>query len=149
MESPHLATLPLDAVGTGNTNRDANTYFCYIQLSPKIAALDTSPRPDLLWQWKEPLVGALPGWDITWAPQKWWKDRTAWVHLTSEHHIEVMDQEAFIGALERTCKSAGYKTTGSFFMKPTSAGVILSMVGDAEQLITTSSITLECDTLCS
>src|SRR5882762_11011269 len=40
MESPHLAMLPLDAVSTGNTNRDANMYFCYIQLSPNIAALD-------------------------------------------------------------------------------------------------------------
>jgi hypothetical protein len=53
------------------------------------------------------------------------------------------DQEAFVGAVERTCKSAGYKTTGSLFMKPASVGVILSTVSQAEQLIATSSITLE------
>jgi phosphate/sulfate permease len=56
------------------------------------------------------------------------------------------DQEAFIGAVERTCKSMGYKTKGSFFIKPSSAGIILSTVGNAEQLIAASSITLECDT---
>jgi len=105
-----------------------------------------SPRPDLLWQWKEPLPEALPGWDVTWAPQKRWKDKKTWVHLTSEHHIEGGDQEAFVGAVERTCKSAGYKTTGAFFMKPASARIILSTIGEAEWLVAASSITLECNT---
>src|SRR5882762_9391221 len=98
-----------------------------------------SPRPDLLWQWKEPLPEALPGWDVTWAPQKRWKDKKTWVHLTSEHHIEGGDQEAFVGAVERTCKSAGYKTTGAFFMKPASARIILSTIGEAEWLVAASS----------
>jgi hypothetical protein len=57
-----------------------------------------SLRPDLLWQWKETLLEALPGWNITWAPQKCWKDRNAWVCLTSEHDIPAADQEAFIGS---------------------------------------------------
>jgi hypothetical protein len=96
METPHLATLPLDVVGTGNPSRDANTYYCYVRLSPNVAALDMSPRPDLLWQWREPLLETLPGWDVTWAPQKRWKDRKAWVRLTSKHHIEGGDQEAFV-----------------------------------------------------
>src|SRR5882762_1869072 len=87
MENPHLATLPLDVVGTGSPSRDANTYFCYVRLSPDITALDTSPRPDILWQWKEPLLEVLHGWAVTWAPQKRWKDKKTWVCLTSEHHI--------------------------------------------------------------
>jgi hypothetical protein len=87
-----------------------------------------SPRLDLLWQWKHPLLETLPGWNMMWAPQKRWKDRKAWVHLMSEHHIKEGDQEAFVGSVEWTCKAAGYKITGSFFMKPA------------------SSITLECDT---
>jgi hypothetical protein len=146
METPHLATLPLDVIGTESPSRDANSYFCYARLSPDVAALNTSPRPDLHWQWKDPLLEALPGWDVTWAPQKRWKDRKAWVRLTSECHVEGGDQDAFIGAVERTCKSAGYKITGSFFIKPTSAGVVLSTVGKAEWLVAASSITLECDT---
>ena len=132
MESPHLAALLLDVVGTGSVSRDANSYFCYVRLSPEIAALDMSLRPDLLWQWRGPLLETLQGWDIVWAPQKRWKDRKAWVRLTSEHSIPMEDQEAFIGAVERTCKSAGFKTSGSFCMKPTSAGVIFSTVNDAE-----------------
>src|ERR1700720_3474755 len=103
---------------------DAGSYLSYIRLSPQIAVLDMSPRPDLLWQWKKPLIEALPGWDITWAPQKRWKNRKAWARLTSEHPIDATDQEAFVGAVERTCKSAGYKVTGSFFMKPSLDGVV-------------------------
>jgi hypothetical protein len=83
---------------------------------------------------------------VTWAPQKKWKDKKGWVHLMSEHHIKGEDQDAFLGAVERTCKSVGYKMTGSFFMKPASAGVVLSTVGEAERLIATSSIILDCDT---
>ena len=146
METPDLAMLPLDVIGTGSPSRDSNSYYCYARLSPDVAALDTSPRPDLLWQWKDPLLETLPGWDVTWAPQKRWKDRKAWVRLTSEHHIEEGDQEAFVGAVERTCKAAGYKITGSFFMKPASAGIVLSTTSEAERLVTASSIILECDT---
>jgi hypothetical protein len=61
MENPHLSELPLDAVGTGNTSRNMSSYFCYIQLSPEVTALDMSLRPDLLWQWKQLLLKALPG----------------------------------------------------------------------------------------
>ena len=120
MENALLAAIPLDVVGTGNLSRDANTHYCYVRLSSEITAIDKSPRPDLLWQWKEPLLEALPDWDVTWAPQKRWKDKKTGVHLTSEHHIAEGDQEA----VERTCKNAGYKLTGSFFMKPASAGVV-------------------------
>ena len=146
MENPHLADLPLDVVGTGSPSRDASTYYCYVRLSSDVVALDPAPRPDILWQWREPLLETLHGWDVTWAPQKRWKDKKAWVRLTSEHHIKGEDQDAFLGAVERTCKSAGYKTTGSFFRKPASAKVVLSTVGKAEQLVATSSIILDYNT---
>ena len=34
MESPHLANLPLDVLGSGNASRDISSYFCYIRLFP-------------------------------------------------------------------------------------------------------------------
>ena len=51
-----------------------------------------------------------------------------------------------MGAVERTCKSVGYKTFGSFFIKPASTGIIFSTFSEAEQLIIASSIILECNT---
>jgi hypothetical protein len=65
-----IKDLPLDVVGTGNLARDFNLSYCYVQLCPSITALDSSPRPDLLWQWQPHLLKALQHWDITWAPQK-------------------------------------------------------------------------------
>ena len=127
-ENTHLHALPVDVLGTGNSSKDANSCLCYIQLFPRISTLDLSPRPDLLWQWKEPLLEALPNWDMMWAPQKRWKDKKTLLCFTSKHPIATTDQEAFVIAVERTCKSGGYKTTGSFFMKPLSAGVVLSTI---------------------
>ena len=62
--------------------------------------------------------------------------------------INATNQEAFVNAviIKGTCKSTGYKTNGSFFMKPLSVRIIFSTVGKAERLITMSSITLECNT---
>jgi hypothetical protein len=60
--------LPLNIVGTGSIMKDSNLSYCYVCLHPSTAALDTSPRPDLLWRWQPHLLEALQGWDITWAP---------------------------------------------------------------------------------
>ena len=53
--------LLLDVIGTGNPARDSNLSYCYARLKPSVAALDTSPRPDLLWQWQPHLLDVLQG----------------------------------------------------------------------------------------
>jgi len=53
----------------------------------------------------------------------------------------------FVGAVERTCKSVGYKTLAhSSLNLPASTGIIFSTFSEAEQLIIASSIILECNT---
>src|ERR1700683_291471 len=49
MNKSDVKDLPIDVVSTGNPARDSSLSYCYVQLHPSIAALDTSPRPDLLW----------------------------------------------------------------------------------------------------
>jgi hypothetical protein len=49
MNGTDIEDLPLKVVGTGNPARDSNLSYCYVRLHPSTAALDTSPRPDLLW----------------------------------------------------------------------------------------------------
>src|ERR1700683_4757292 len=137
--------LPLDIVGTGSIIKDSNLSYCYVRLHPSTAALDTSPRPDLLWRWQPHLLEALQGWDITWAPQKRWKDKLYWVHLTSPQQIDKTDHTRFREAVDSSCKRAGYNITSSFMMKPLSVGVVMATVADAKRLIEATSITLDCE----
>jgi len=55
-----------------------NTNHCYVKLHPDITCNLTAPRPDLLYQWMEPLRTHNAEWNIAWSPQKE-KDRWAWV----------------------------------------------------------------------
>lgn len=137
--------LPLTVVSTGSAGRDSNLSYCYVRLHPTTAALDTSPRPDLLWRWQPHLREALRGWDITWAPQKRWKDKSYWVRLSSPHQIDETEHTRFRDAVENSCKRAGYDTTSSFMMKPASVGVVMATVSDAKRLIEASSLSLDCE----
>src|SRR5882762_272102 len=138
--------LPLTVIGTGSIAKDSNLSYCYVRLHPTTAALDTSPRPDLLWRWQPHLLQALQGWDVAWAPQKRWKDRSFWVRLSSPHHIDEADHTKFREAVEKTCKHADYNVPSSFMMKPASVGVVMTTINDAKRLIEASSITLlDCD----
>ena len=140
--------LPLDVVGTGSPARDANLSYCYVRLHLSTAALDTSPRPDLLWRWQPHLLRALEGWDVTWAPQKRWKDRSFWVRLSSPHHIDETEHSRFCEVVDKTCRHAGYSVASSFMMKPASVGIVMTTINDAKRLIEASSITLlDCDPL--
>jgi hypothetical protein len=146
MNGTDIKDLPLDFVGTGNPTRNSNLSYCYIRLRPSTAALDTSPRPDLLWQWQPHLLQALQGWDMAWASQKQWKDKSFWVHLSSPHHIDEADHTRFHEAVNKTCKHTSYNITSSFMMKPASVGVVMTTVNDAKRLIEASSIALlDCD----
>ena len=140
-----LRGLPLTVVSTGSAGRDSNLSYCYVRLHPTTAALDTSPRPDLLWRWQPHLREALRGWDITWAPQKRWKDKSYWVRLSSPHQIDETEHTRFRDAVENSCKRAGYDTTSSFMMKPASVGVVMATVSDAKRLIEASSLSLDCE----
>src|SRR5882762_5316210 len=137
--------LPLTVIGTGSIAKDSNLSYCYIRLHPSTAALDTSPRPDLLWRWQPHLLEALEGWDVTWAPQKHWKDKLYWVRLTSPQQIDETDHTRFREAVDGSCKRAGYNITSSFMMKPLSIGVIMATVADAKRLIEATLITLDCE----
>jgi hypothetical protein len=140
-----LKDFPLEAIGTGSPAKDSNLSYCYVRLHPTVAALDKSPRPDLLWRWQPHLLRALQGWDITWAPQKRWKDKTYWVRLSSPHPIEEDEHSRFREAVEGTCKRAGYDIILSFMMKPASVGVVMATVADAKHLIEATSITINCE----
>ena len=143
-----IRDLPLDVVGTGSPTWDANLSYCYIWLHPSTATLDTSPRPDLLWQWQPHLLWALQGWDVTWAPQKHWKDRSFWVRLSSPYHINETEHSRFHEVVDKTCRHASYSVALSFMMKPASVGIVMTTINDAKHLIEASSITLlDCDPL--
>src|ERR1700683_4482301 len=91
----NVKDLPLAIVGTGSPAKDVNLFYCYVWLHPSTAALDMSPRPNLLWRWQTHLLEALEGWDVTWAPQKHWKDKLYWVRLTSPQQIDETDHARF------------------------------------------------------
>jgi hypothetical protein len=137
--------LPLSVVGTGSPAKDSHLSYCYVRLHPATAALDTSPRPDLLWRWHPHLCEALQGWDITWAPQKRWKDKSFWVRLSSPHQIDETEHSNFREAVDNSCKRAGYNVTSSFMMKPSSVGLVMATTSDARRLVEASSMTLDCE----
>ena len=136
--------LPLAIVDTGSPAKDANLSYCYVQLHPSTAAPDTSPRPDLLWQWWPHLLKTLEGWDVTWAPQKHWKDKLYWVCVTSPQQIHETDHARFHEEVDGSCRRTGYSINSSFMMKPLSVGIVMAMVADAKHLIEATSITLDC-----
>src|ERR1700683_5631340 len=137
----------LDVIGTGNPARDSNLSYCYVRLHPSTATLDTSPRLDLLWRWQPHLLQALQGWDVTWAPQRRWKDKSFWVR-PSPHHIDETEHSRFREAVDKTCGHAGYNVASSFMTKSASVGGVIMTINDAKCLIEASSVTLlDCDPL--
>src|ERR1700683_2937141 len=60
--------------------RRENANHCYVTLHPDITGTLTSPHPDLLHQWGEPLRKFDAEWNVAWSPQKD-KDRWAWVQV--------------------------------------------------------------------
>lgn len=145
MNKANVENLPLAVIGTGSPAKDTNLSYCYVRLHPMTAALDTSPRPDLLWRWQPHLLEALEGWDVTWAPQKRWKDKLYWVRLTSPQLIDETDHARFRETVDSSCRRAGYNAASSFMMKPSSVGVVMATVVDAKRLIEATSITLDCE----
>src|SRR5882762_492695 len=137
--------LPLTVIGTGSIAKDSNLSYCYVRLHPTTAALDTSPRPDLLWRWQPHLREALQGWDVAWAPQKRWKDKSFWVRLSSPLPIDEAEHTKFREAVDSSCKHAGYNTSSSFMMKPASVCVIMATISDAKRLVEASSMVLDCE----
>ena len=82
---------------------------------------------------------------MTWAPQKRWKDKSYWVHVTSPQQIHETDHARFREAVDGSCKRAGYSINSSFMMKPLSVGIVMATVADAKRLIEATSITLDCE----
>ena len=139
-----IENLPVSIIGTGSPTKDSNLSYCYIRLNPATATLDMSARPNLLWRWQPHLREALQGWDITWALQKQWKDKSFWVRLSSPHQIDEAEHSNVHGAIDNSCKSARYNIISSFVMKPASVGLVMATTNDARCLVKAMSITLDC-----
>ena len=100
--------------------RDPDTKYssCFVKLSHEAACHDTSPRPDLLDEWRNSLQAKLPDWRIEWAPHVKGKDKMVQVRTSANSPIPKQQGTTFAEAVKQALAAKGLSVSDCFFQEP-------------------------------